>query len=158
MSHRERWVDQVSEGCRSLNGLRYHIGAYTKDGPVISLKECAAVDERLKEALAIANDTTASTVRLQQGEAEIRLAACQLAAQIAKEKLQRVTGAHNMNSDKCRAILVEAGCPAALVDKVVATFATSDDAHHTPKHYTASAQRIRQYHGTLSQLKNWLGT
>jgi hypothetical protein len=156
LSHREQWVDHVSDGCRSLNGVRYHIGGYTKDGPVISLREWSAVDARLKEAWAIANDANASTVRLQQGEEEIRLAACQLAAQVAKRKLGRETGAHNLNSDKCRAILVEAGCPVALVDTVCATFTTSDDAHHAPKHYAASAQRIRQYHGTLSALKNWL--
>lgn len=156
LSHREQWVDQLTDGCRSINGVRYHIGAYTKEGPVISLREWAAVDARLKEAWAIANDTTASTVRLQQGEEEIRLAACQLTAQVAKRKLGREVGAHNMNSDKCRAILVEAGCPVPLVDKVCVAFATSDQAHHAPKHYTANAQRLRQHHGTLSELKNWL--
>jgi AAA domain len=156
LSHREQWVDQVADGCRSINGVRYHIGAYTKEGPVISLRDWAALDARLKEAWAIANDTTASTVRLQQGEEEIRLAACQLTAQVAKEKLGRETGAHKLNSDKCRAILVEAGCAMSLIDRVCATFTTSDDAHHAPKHYTASAQRIRHYHSTLSELKNWL--
>ena len=158
MSHRDSWIDQVAEGCRSLNGRRYHISAYTQDGPAIHPAEWAAVDQRLKEALAITKDSKASAVRLQQAEAEIRLAACQLTAQVAKIKLGRATGAHSVNSDKCRAILNEAGCPAALVDRVVATFATTDDAHHVPKGYVPNAERIRQYHGTLTELRNWVST
>jgi DNA repair exonuclease SbcCD ATPase subunit len=156
MSHREGWVDQVSDGCRSLNGTRYHISAYTQDGPVINEQDWASVDQRLREALALATGSQASPGRLQQAEGEIRLAACQLAAQVAKTKLNRVTGAQGINSDKCRSILTEAGCEMELVDRVVATFATTDEAHHAPKHYVPNAQRIRQYHGALTELKNWL--
>jgi hypothetical protein len=157
MSHRDSWIDQVAEGCRSLNGTRYHISVYTQDGPAIHPADWATVDQRLKEALAITKDSQASPVRLQQAEAEIRLVACQLTAQVAKTKLGRATGAHSMNRDKCRAVLNEAGCPAALVDRVVATFVTADDAHHVPKDYVPSAERIRQYHGTLTELRKWAG-
>ena len=156
MSHRDSWIDQVSEGCRSLNGTRYHISAYTRDGPAIHSADWASVDQRLKEALSITKDPQASPVRLQQAEAEIRLAACQLTSQVAKAKLGRTAGAHSINSDKCRSILNEAGCDAALIDRVVATFATTDHAHHAPKDYVPNAERIRQYHGTLAELRNWL--
>lgn len=156
MSHRDAWIDQVAEGCRSLNGTRYHISGYTRDGPAIHPADWATVDQRLAEALAITKDSKASPVRLQQAEAEIRSAACQLTAQVAKTKLGRATGAHSMNSDKCRAILNEAGCPVGLVDRVVATFVTTDDAHHVPKDYVPNAERIRQYHGTLIELRKWV--
>jgi hypothetical protein len=57
-----------------------------------------------------------------------------------------------MNGKDVRAILNEVGYPAALIDKVGATFGTSDDAHHAPKHYQPSAQRIRQYIVTMREL------
>jgi hypothetical protein len=158
MSHRDGWIDQVVAGCRSLNGIRYHITGYTKDGPAIQLGDWASVDQRLREALAISKDPTATTVRLQQAEEEIRIAACQLTAEAAKSKLRRTTGAHNMNGDKARSILNEAGCPAPLVDRVIATFATTDPAHHAPNDYAPNAERVRQYHGTLIDLRNWLAT
>jgi hypothetical protein len=94
-------------------------------------------------------------VRLQQAEEEIRIATCQLTAEIAKRNLGRDRSSHNLNSRDVRAILIEAGCTPALVDRVVATFGTTDDAHHAPKDYQPSAERIRQYHGTLLDLKKW---
>jgi hypothetical protein len=158
MSHRDGWIDQVVAGCRSLNGTRYHITGYTKDGPAIQLGDWTNLDQRLREALAISKDPTATPVRLQQAEEEIRIAACQLTAEVAKTKLRRTTGAHNMNGDKARSILTEAGCPASLVDRTIATFATTDPAHHSPKDYVPNAERVRQYHGTLIELKNWLAS
>jgi hypothetical protein len=157
MSHRGSWIDQVANGCRSMKGTRYHISKYTQDGPAIQERDWASVDQRLREALAISNHANASPTQLQQGEAEIRSAAGQLVAQVANEKLRRIVGANSVNGDKCRAILVEAGCEMALVDRVVATFATTNDAHHTPKDYEPNAERIRQYHGALAELKHWLG-
>ena len=156
MSHRDSWIDQVVAGCRSLNGTRYHIAGYSQDGPAITEGAWAGVDQRLKEALGIAQDSTASSVRLQQAEQELRITACQLAADAAKVKLARTVGAHGLNKDRARAILTEAGCDARLLDRVIATFNTTDDAHHAPKGYEPSRERIRQYHGALSELKNWI--
>jgi energy-coupling factor transporter ATP-binding protein EcfA2 len=158
LSHRDDWVDQVGDGCRSLNGKRYHISGYTKNGPVIGAADWAPIDQRLREALAIANDQSSGPVRLQHAEEEIRIAAAQLTSEVSKRKLRRVVGPHNINSVKARAILNEAGCPVALVDRVIATFATTDPAHHAQEGYTANAERVRQYHGTLVELKNWLDT
>lgn len=158
MSHRERWIDQVATGCRSLNGARYHITGYTKDGPAIHCKEWATIDQRLLEALAIAKDPNATPVRLQQAEEEIRIAVCQLTADVARGRLGRATGARGINSERARAILTEAGCPAALVDRVIATFSTTDPAHHAPKDYAPNAERIRQYHWALVSLRSWMKT
>jgi hypothetical protein len=97
-------------------------------------------------------------VRLQQAEEEIRIATCQLAAQIAKKKLSRDTSPHSLNHKDVRAILNSAGCPPALIDRVTATFTTTDDAHHAPNKYQPNVERIRQYHGALLDLKKWYDT
>lgn len=154
LTHKSDWAKQVSMGCRTLNGMRYEITGYTKDGPRIRPVEWASLDQRLREAETIANDPDATDVRLQQAEEEIRIACCQLASDIAARKLGRTTSPHNMNAKDVRAILNEAGCAAALVDKVVATFGTVDDAHHAPKTYVANAQRVRQYLSTLRELRD----
>lgn len=144
LSHKGTWAKQVCQGCRTLNGVYFEMTGYTKDGPNIAVMEWSPIDQRLREAEAIANDLTATSVKLQQGEEEIRLAACQMASQVAKEKLGRVTSAHNMNSKDVRVILVEAGIASDLVDRISAAFVGADDAHHAPKNYAPNAQRIRQ--------------
>lgn len=154
LSHRDQWVDQVSLGCRTINGLRYRITGYTKEGPHIALLDWATIDQRLREVQSIVNDPKTSPVRLQQAEEEIRIAICQLTAQISKKDLGRDRSPHNLNSKDVRAILIEAGYSSQLVDKVIATFGTTDDAHHAPKNYQPNAERIRHYHGILLELKN----
>lgn len=144
LSHKGNWAKQVCQGCRTLNGFHCEITGYTKDGPHIVVMEWSTIDQRLREVDAIVSDSTATSVKLQQGEEEMRLVACQVASQIAKEKLGRTTSAHNMNSKDVRAILVEAGVTADLVDRISAMFVTADDAHHAPKNYTPNIQRIRQ--------------
>lgn len=144
LSHKRTWAKQVCQGCRTLNGIHYEMTGYTKDGPHIAVMEWSPIDQRLREAEAIANDPTATSVKLQQGEEEIRLAVCQLASQVAKEKFDRVSSAHNMNSRDVRVIFVEAGVASDLVDRISAMFVTADDAHHASKNYAPNAQRIRQ--------------
>ena len=144
LSHKGNWAKQLCQGCRTLNGLHFEITRYTKDGPHIVVMEWSTIDQRLREVDAIVSDNTATFIKLQQGEEEIRLLACQVASQVAKEKFNRTTSAHNMNSKDVRAILVEAGVPADLVDRISAMFVTADDAHHAPKSYTPNIQRIRQ--------------
>lgn len=155
LSHRNEWVEQVSHGCRTLNGIRHHITGYTKDGPHITQVDWASVDQRLREVHSIISDPKASVVRLQQAEEEIRIAAGQLVAEIAKTKIGRDRSPHNINSSDARTILNQAGCPAVLVDRVIATFGTADKAHHAPKDYQPNVQRIREYHAALTDLKNW---
>lgn len=158
LTHKSDWAKQVAEGCRTLNGLRYEITGYAKEGPTMRAVEWANVDQRLAEADSIANAPTATEVRLQQAEEEIRLAACQLASEVARKKLSRLTSPHNMNAKDVRGILNAAGCAPAIVDKVAFTFVTSDNAHHAPKTYTPNAQRVRQHVATLRGLSKCLAS
>lgn len=157
LSHKGNWAKQVCQGCRTLNGVHYEITGYTKAGPNVVGLDWSPIEQRLREAEAIANDGTATSVKLQQAEEEMRLAACQMASHVAKEKLSRVTSPHNMNSRDVRAILVEAGIATELVDRISAMFVAADDSHHAPKTYTPNVQRIRQaitsIRGVLTQLK-----
>ena len=156
LSHRGKWVETVAANLRSLNGTRYEITGYTKEGPVIVSADWATIDQRLDEIRAIANDASADRIRLQHAEEEVRLAACQLAADVSTRLLKRQVRGHSLNGAKLRTILVEAGCPLPLTDRVSGTFKTSDEAHHVGENYAAAAQRIRQYHGALVELRNWL--
>ena len=156
LSHRENWIGSCADTCRSLNGKRYRITAYQKDGPQVAELEWATTRQRLREALMISNDSGASPVRLQQGEAEIRTAAGQIIAEIARKKLGRTTSA-NMNGDRAREILISVGCPSRLVDRVFATYSTTDDAHHAPEDYQACRERIRRHHSTLVELGKAFG-
>lgn len=149
LSHKVNWAKQLCQGCRTLNGLHCEITRYTKDGPHIVIMEWSTIDQRLREVDAIVSDSTATSIKLQQGEEEIRLLACQVASQVAKEKLGRTTSAHNMNSKDVRVILVEAGVTADLVDRISAMFVTADDAHHAPKNYTPNIHRIQQAVGAI---------
>lgn len=158
LSHRDDWINQVAEGCRTVNGIRYRITSYRQDGPYITEVDWAALDQRLKEVISILNDPHASIVRLQQAEEEIRIATCQLAAQIAKKKLSRDKSPHSLNQKDVRSILNSAGCTPALIDRITATFATTDDAHHAPNEYQPNVERIRQYHGAVLDLKRWYDT
>jgi hypothetical protein len=135
-----------------LNGVHYEITGYTKDGPHIQVVDWAPINQRLGEAERIAMDQTATSVRLQQAEEELRLAACQVASYVAEKKLERVTSAHKMNSGDVRAILVEAGVEAKLVDRVSAMFVTTDKAHHAPKNYAPERQRIKLAVATLREV------
>jgi hypothetical protein len=152
LSHKSQWIKDVSRGCRTLNGLHYEINGYTQEGPHLVVMQWAPVEQRIREAEAIANDPSVTTVGLQQAEEEIRLAACQIASEIAKKKLGRDTSPHNMTSKDVRAILTEAGYQAKLIDSVDAAFGSADDAHHTPKLYQPNIQRIRQNLATLREL------
>lgn len=153
LTHKGDWAQQVGMGCRALNGLRFEVTSYTKQGPQLREMPWATVDQRISEIGAIANSAHATTVQLQQAEEEVRLAVCQFAAGIAAAKLGRATSPHNMNKNDVRAILNAAGCESELIDKVYATFGTADDAHHAPKTYSANAQRVRQYLQTLGELQ-----
>lgn len=156
LSHKTSWAKQVCQGCRSLNGIHYELTGYRKDGPVVVEREWCPFDHRIREAESIAADTGATSDRLQQGEEELRLAACQLSAQIARETLHRITSPHNMNSADVRAILNEGGASAELVDRIAQAFVSADDAHHLPKNYQANRERISRGCNALREAKKLL--
>lgn len=156
LSHKTSWAKQVCQGCRSLNGIHYELTGYRKDGPVVLEREWCPFDHRIREAESIAADAGATSDRLQQGEEEIRLAACHLASLIARENLNRTTSAHKMNSADVRAILNEAGASAGVVDRIAQAFVSADEAHHVPKNYQPSRERILRACSALRDAKKLL--
>jgi ABC-type multidrug transport system ATPase subunit len=158
LSHRDAWIEQVAAQCRSVNGKRFRISGYTKDGPFIQNPSWTTIEQRLREVLAIASDPAASTVRLQQAEEEIRIATCDIVSRVSQIILKTETNASKMNSEAARNILNQAGYEPRLIDKVIGAFKTTDPAHHPSKIFEPSAQRVLQYHGSLTELNRWLGT
>jgi hypothetical protein len=156
LSHRESWVDQLAVGCQSLRGFRYRISGYTKNGPSLIELKWMGQEDRLYGLLAVGNKPTATPVELQQAEADVRTLACELAAEASAKILRKLRAASTMNGRDVRRTLIQAGCPDSIIDAIVSSFRTTDDAHHSPKSYYPSAQRIRQYHGSLLELSSWI--
>jgi hypothetical protein len=51
-----------------------------------------------------------------------------------------------------RKMLLECSIEEALVDRIIQTFETTDNAHHAPVNYTAHRQRIRRYYAWVHEL------
>jgi len=143
MSHNRKWIDMVRSGCRTINGRFYEITGYTEAGPHIVEVSWVRWTERLKEVDAIVKDQTATSVKLQQAEEEIRI----VNAELTSELYFKIKGVrkkpHDLNSTKVRKMLVECGIDSSLVDRITQTFETTDDAHHAPVDYAAHRQRIQ---------------
>jgi hypothetical protein len=154
LSHNKRWVDQVRKGCRSLNGLYYEITGYTKDGPNIEVFPWCSWMERLDEVDAITKDTAASSVRLQQAEAEIRIIVAELTSELYFKRRGAKKDPSKLNARQVRKALVECGVPDGLVDRIDQTFETTDNSHHAPSDYAAHRERIKQYHAWACELAN----
>jgi hypothetical protein len=152
LSHNKRWVDAVRNGCRSINGWMYEITGYNQSGPHISEKPWAIAQERFNEIDAILNDQVADSVRLQHAEEEIRILACELTAQIAKQMHGKNISRHTLNASKVRSLLIACNVDQKLVDRIGQTFSTTDDAHHAPTDYTPHRPRIQQYCASLKEL------
>lgn len=155
LSHRDSWVDSVADFCRDINGCRHQIKAYDKDGPVISERQWTSLDNRLTEALAIAQNSHSTSTELQRGEGELRLAAHQLAANIARSRNGQEVSTKNMSAQKVREILVRADCPTGLVSRVASIFSSVDASHHVDPGYEVARERVRSYHGALCELRSW---
>ena len=155
LSHRESWISVVAEGCQTLRGIRYEVSSYSKDGPQIIERTWMPIDERIKGILRVANDSSSSVLELQQAEADVRVAVCDVTASALKRKLNRSRDASKLNRKDTRALLSEMKCPPGLTDRIVASFGNTDDAHHAPTDYEPNRQRLRQYHSALMELKNW---
>lgn len=156
MSHNRKWIDMVRTGCRTVNGRLYQITGYTETGPHISEIPWVRWMERLGEVDAIVKDPTATSVKLQQAEEEIRI----VNGEITSELYFKIKGvrkkAHNLNSTKVRKMLVECGIESNLVDRITQTFETTDDAHHAPVEYAAHRERIKCYHAWSHELAKHL--
>lgn len=157
MSHNSKWIEQLCTGCRSLNGRFYEITGYTKAGPHIAERPWFPWERRLKEVDAIVKDQTADSVRLQHAEEEIRIVAAELTCELYLKIKGESKSPHNVNSDRARKMLVECGVDSAVVDRIVGTFATTDDAHHAAAGYAPDRQRIRRYYSYCYELAELLG-
>jgi len=157
MSHNRKWIDMVRSGCRTINGRFYEITGYTEAGPHIAEISWVRWTERLKEVDAIVKDQTATSVKLQQAEEEIRIVNAELTSELYF-KIKRIRKKpHDLNSTKVRKMLVECGIDSSLVDRITQTFETTDDAHHAPADYAAHRQRIQRYHAWAHELARLLG-
>ena len=156
MSHNHKWIDMIRSGCRTTNGLFYEITGYTETGPHIAEIPWARWTERLKEIDAIVKDQTATSVKLQQAEEEIRIVNAELTSELYFKIKGIQKKPHDLNSTKVRKMLVECGVNSNLVDRITETFETTDDAHHAPVDYTANRQRIQCYHAWAHELAKLL--
>lgn len=156
LSHNSRWLNELRSGCRSLNGWFYEITGYTKTGPHISEIPWEQWKKRLEEVDAILKDSSASSVKLQQAEEEIRIAITDITSKIYFKVKGAYKSSHDLNSDKVRKILIECGVKPDLVDHIVQTFQTTDDAHHASDNYSPNREKIREYHSWVFELGNLL--
>jgi len=152
LSHNRNWLDQVRSGCRTLNGRFYEITGYTKAGPHIKELPWIYWKARLDEINAIVKDPHATSVRLQQAEEEIRITIAQITSELYFKKKGVAKSPHNLNSTKVRKLLLECSVESGLVDRIIQTFETTDDAHHAPVDYAAHRQRIQRYHAWVHEL------
>lgn len=158
VSHREKWISAVAEECQALRGIRYSISGYSQDGPELVESAWMPIDDRMRNILRVGRDTSSSALDLQQAEADVRTAVCEITASAAKRKLKRDRDPSKLNKKDTRALLSDMKCPTGLADRVVATFVNTDDAHHVPTNYEPNRERILQYHGALVDLRKWTGT
>lgn len=156
MSHNADWIDRVRCGLRSLNGYFYQITGYTEAGPHIAAVPWAKWIERLSEVDAICKDQTATAVKLQQAEEEIRFVVMQLVAEIYFKEKKVMRNFYNLNAQKVRKMLVECGIKSDLTDRIIQAFKTVDDSHHDKKGYVPNRERIQQYHALCHELAKYL--
>lgn len=152
LSHNQRWLEQVRAGLRSVNGWYYEITGYDAKGPHMIQIPWAKIDERLKEVDAITKDISANSIRIQQGEEEIRILVCEVAAEICQKVKAERKDPNNLNADKVRKMLTECGVDVGLIDRIHKTFSTTDDSHHAAPAYAPNRERLRQYQGYVNEL------
>ena len=156
LSHNRQWLDQLCTGCRHLNGWFYEITGYTQKGPHISPVGWEKWRERLKLVAAILQDAGSGTVKLQQAEEEIRILVCQITCELYEKQKGIKRSPHSLNSSEVERMLTQCGVETRLVNQILQTFCTTDDSHHAPATYCPDRDRIRQYHGWVTQLSKVL--
>lgn len=152
LSHNKKWLEQTRSHCRSLNGYFYEITGYNELGPHILQVPWEKWGERLKEVDAIIKNPKSNSTQLQQAEEEIRIIVADLTSELYFKQKQIKKSAHNLNSTKVRKMLIECGVDLKIVDKIVQTFETTDDAHHAATGYSANRERIKRYQGWANEL------
>ncbi len=156
MSHNADWIDRVRCGLRSFNGAYYQITGYMESGPHIIPASWAKWTERLIEVDAICKDQTATPIRLQQAEQEIRFVIMQLVADIYYKRKMVMKNFYSLNAQMVRKMLVEVAVDSGLTDRISQAFKTIDDSHHDKKGYVPNRDRILQYHSWCHELAKYL--
>jgi len=102
-------IAEVRAGCADLKGLYYEITGYMESGPVIRLLPWVEPKQRLHTILAITDDQSADSIRLQQAEEELR----QVLNQYVCILYEGVKGPSKnpaiLNAEKVRTLLTECG-------------------------------------------------
>jgi hypothetical protein len=146
LSHNSEWIKQVRTGCADINGLYYEITGYLESGPVIHLLPWVEPKQRLHTILAIAEDQSADSIRLQQAEEELRQVLHQFACMLYEGVKGVTKNPAGLNAERVRRMLTECGLPVELINKVGTIFETVDDAHHAEPGYSPNRQKLRQYY------------
>jgi hypothetical protein len=152
LSHNGEWIKQVRTTCADLNGLYYEITGYTDSGPLISVLPWVEPKQRLQTILAITEDQSADSIRLQQAEEELRQVLHQYTCMLHEAVQGTSKNPASLNEAKVRKILTECGLPSDLLNRVMAIFETLDDAHHASPTYSPNRQKLRQYYDTAVRL------
>jgi hypothetical protein len=146
LSHNSEWIKQVRSGCADLNGLYYEITGYKESGPVIRVLPWVEPKQRLHTILAVTEDQSADSVRLQQAEEELRQVLHQFACMLYEGVKGVSKSPASLNAEKVRIMLTECGLAIELINKVGTIFDTVDDAHHAEPGYSPNRQKLRQYY------------
>jgi len=153
LSHNLSWLKQVRVECADLNGKVYEITGYTEAGPQIREIHWAETSQRLSTILGIINDQATDSTRLQHAEEEVRMVANQLAVDLLLKKTGKKKGAHSLNAEETKKILLSCGIDPAFANKIMSVFETVDPAHHAGKGYAPVRERIRAYYSWLKELE-----
>jgi len=154
MSHNKNWIKMVRAGCRNLNGKYFEFTGYTKEGPHIKEVYWATHRERLSEIDAILKNPEATDVQLQYAEEDIRIVCSEATCDIYFKKKGVQKKADKLNAEKVRKLLLESGIETGLVDRILQSFVSTDDAHHAPGDYSPNRERIRRHYSYAHELVN----
>jgi hypothetical protein len=152
LSHNGEWIRQVRTVCADFNGLYYEITGYNEEGPIIRSFPWVEPKQRLQTILAVLEDQSADSIRLQQAEEELRQILHQLTCTLFEGVKKQPKNPATLNAAKVRKILTECGIDLPLLNKVMAIFETLDDAHHAAPGYSPNRQKLRQYYDTAVRL------
>ncbi|NPV69781.1 MAG: AAA family ATPase [Firmicutes bacterium] len=152
LSHQSPWLDSVRTRCRMLNGRYYQITGYTRLGPHVQGTSWEKWSNRLDLVDAILKDPGALEVKMQQAEEEIRLVVTDVTSQIYLRHKGQWKDPGKLNSKDVARLLTECGVDSGLVQRIVMTFKTTDEAHHVSSKYQPDRQRLRCYHSWAHEL------
>lgn len=97
-------------------GFYYEITGYTDRGPTMMLLPWVEPQQRLRTILAIVEDQSADSVRLQQAEEELRQVLHQYTCMLYQVVKGTSKNPAHLNAEKVRKMLIECGIPLPFVN------------------------------------------